>query len=121
LPHRKLLSRDWSGAGNVLGLHGPAEQPTFGESARILGEVIGRPVELVALPMEAWKQSLLGMGFPQAIADGYEELMGAIGRGEKPAEPRTAETTTPTNFREWAEQVVRPAAEAFRASAPAKA
>ncbi|MBC8102101.1 MAG: NAD(P)H-binding protein [Cytophagales bacterium] len=110
---RKLLDRSWSGV-SVLGLHGPADQTSFGEAATILGEVIGRPVQFVQIPMEAFQQQLSGMGAPPSVVESYSELFGAFARGEPLGEPRTAETTTPTTLREWATETLLPLAKAAR-------
>lgn len=104
----KLRARDWSGS-QILGLHGPEKQHTFGEIAAIIGDVIGKPVQFVQIPPEALHAQLLQIGASESVADGYVELMSAVGAGLVPAEPRTPETTTPTTFREWAEAVLKPA------------
>jgi uncharacterized protein YbjT (DUF2867 family) len=106
----RLLARDWSGAGNVLGLHGPAAQPTFGESARILGEAVGRPVQFVQIPVEAFQGQIRSMGASESVVSAYTELLEALDRGEQPAEPRTPETTTPTTLAAWATERLSPAA-----------
>lgn len=105
---QKLRSREWSGS-QILGLHGPEEQHTFGELAGIVGEVIGKPVEFVQIPLEAFHGQLLQFGASQSIADNYVEFMTSVGIGFVPAEPRTPETTTPTTFRQWATAVLKPA------------
>lgn len=109
---RKLLARDWSGV-SILGLHGPAEQPSFAGAARILGEAIGRPVEYVQVPLEAVKGQVMQSGGSASVAEAYAELVAALGRGEQPAEARTPETTTPTTLRQWAEEVLRPAVQSL--------
>jgi uncharacterized protein YbjT (DUF2867 family) len=106
---RKLRARDWSGS-QILGLHGPEDAPTFSEIATIIGEVIGKPVQFVQIPAEAFHAQLLQFGASQSVADNYVELMTAVGNeGLVPAEPRTPETTTPTTFREWVTAVLKPA------------
>lgn len=103
----RLLARDWTDT-EIMGLHGPAAQPSFGEAAAIIGEAIGKPVQYIEIPLEALKPQLLQMGFSESVADGYTELTAALARNEQPAEPRTPETTTPTTLREWATEVMRP-------------
>jgi uncharacterized protein YbjT (DUF2867 family) len=105
---RRLLARDFSGV-EVLGLHGPKQVPSFGEAAQIIGEAIGKPVEFVQIPIEAFKGQLQQIGASQSVVDNYAELMQALERGEQPLEPRTDATTTPTTLSEWAKQVLAPA------------
>ncbi len=104
---RKLLSRDWTG-NTVLGLHGPASQPTFGQAAQIIGDAVGKPVQYIQVPMDAVRDQFTQMGMSSSVVKGYTELLGALARGEQPLEPRTPETTTPTTLQEWAAEVMRP-------------
>jgi hypothetical protein len=59
--------------------------------------------------MEALKASLTGRGVPEAIAQGMVEMSIAKNEGLDNAEPRTPEATTPTTFRQWCEDVLKPA------------
>jgi hypothetical protein len=43
------------------------------------------------------------------MAKGMVEMMVAKNEGLDNMEPRTAESTTPTSFRQWCEEVLRPA------------
>ncbi|MDX1935443.1 MAG: NAD(P)H-binding protein [Capsulimonadales bacterium] len=104
---RQLLALDWKGE-RILGLHGPADTPSFGEAARILGEAIGKPVQYVQVPTSALQDQLRGMGASESVAVSYGELFEALDRGEQPAEPRTPETTTPTRLYDWAREVLAP-------------
>ncbi|GAB4458360.1 MAG: NAD(P)H-binding protein [Armatimonadaceae bacterium] len=104
---QRLLAKDFRGE-EILGLHGPAVQPTFGEVAEILGEVLGKPLSYVEIPVEQAKAQMRQMGASESVATNYAELYEALIRGEQPTEPRTPETTTPTTLREWAQQVMRP-------------
>ena len=44
-----------------------------------------------------------------AMANGMVEMMVAKDQGLDNAEPRTPASTTPTSFRQWCEEVLRPA------------
>lgn len=82
----------------ILGLHGP-EDLTYPEVAALLTEAWGRPVEYVQVRVEDARQGMLGAGFPAFAADLFAEMYQAIVDGRMdPAEPRTAETTTPTSL-----------------------
>ena len=43
------------------------------------------------------------------MAQGMVEMMVAKDQGLDNAEPRTPESTTPTSFRQWCEEVLKPA------------
>jgi uncharacterized protein YbjT (DUF2867 family) len=62
--------------GQSFVLTGP-EAIGFAEVASHIGHVIGKDVQYVAVPHDAAKESMLGMGFPEWIVDGFVEL--AIG------------------------------------------
>lgn len=94
---------------HVLGLHGP-EDLTYTEVAAILGDAWGRPVEYVQVRVEDARQGMLGAGFPAFAADIFAEMYQAIVDGRMdPAEPRTAETTTPTPLASFFRRALVPA------------
>lgn len=102
-----LLDPSWSGRGHVAVL-GP-EDLSFDDMARIMSEVLGRPVRHQRIPFEAFKARLLERGMSEAFAQGYVDMMKAKDSGLDDAEPRTPESTTPTGFRRWCEDVLKPA------------
>jgi uncharacterized protein YbjT (DUF2867 family) len=104
---RLLLDRSWTGFAEVPVL-GP-EDLSHREMMQIMSEVLGRPVRYEQVTMEALKASLTGRGVPEAIAQGMVEMSIAKNEGLDNAEPRTPEATTPTTFRQWCEDVLKPA------------
>jgi hypothetical protein len=42
------------------------------------------------------------------MAQGHADMWNAYGKGLDTAESRTAESTTPTSFRQWCEEVLKP-------------
>jgi uncharacterized protein YbjT (DUF2867 family) len=46
----------------------------FADVASFIGQAIGKEVQYVPVPHEAAKESMLGMGFPEWIVDGFVEL-----------------------------------------------
>jgi uncharacterized protein YbjT (DUF2867 family) len=102
-----LLDASWNGQGAVAVL-GP-EDLTFNEMAQIITDVLGKPVGFKQIPMEAFKARLLGFGMSEAIVQGYIDMMTAKNDGLDNAEPRTPQSTTPTTFRQWCEEVLKPA------------
>ena len=117
---RWLLEAGWTGQ-PVVGVHGPRDV-SMAEQARLIGEALGREVRYVEVPIDAVADALRGMGMSASVVDGYRAMIGgyAASRFEHP-EPRTPETTTPTEFGDWARAVLRPAFEAAGQHAPATA
>ena len=71
--------------------------------------MLGKQVGFKQIPMEAFKQRLAGFGMSPAVVEGYANMMTAKNDGLDNAVPRTPEATTPTTFRQWAEQALKPA------------
>ena len=104
---RLLRDRSWTGQGGA-GVHGP-EDLSFNEIARIMTEVLGKPVRFQQVPGPGYKASLMQHGSSEAFAQSLVDMFAEVGQGLYEAEPRTPETTTPTTFRQWCEEVLRPA------------
>jgi hypothetical protein len=51
-------------------------------------------------------------GSSEAMAQATIDMLVAKNNGLDTAEPRTPEATTPTSFRQWCEEVLKPAVEA---------
>jgi uncharacterized protein YbjT (DUF2867 family) len=104
---RLLLDQSWSGQAQVPIL-GP-EDLSWNDMARIMSEVLGKPVRFQQITGEAFKARLIGFGTSEAMAQGTLDMMVAKNQGLDNAEPRTPENTTPTSFRQWCEEVLKPA------------
>ena len=104
---RLLLDDSWSGQGHVAVL-GP-EDLSFSDMAQTMSEVLGQPVRFQQIPAQALKDRLTGAGMSDAMAQGTVDMMVAKDQGLDNAEPRTPESTTPTSFRQWCEDVLKPA------------
>ncbi|HEY1920862.1 MAG TPA: NAD(P)H-binding protein [Streptosporangiaceae bacterium] len=104
---RLLFDRSWSGAGSVAVL-GP-EDLSFDDMAQIMSSVLARPVRYQRIPVEGLRQMMLDRGASEAGAQGMADMMTAKNEGLDNAEPRTPESTTPTTFRQWCEQILAPA------------
>lgn len=104
----KLLIDDtWTGTGSVSVL-GP-EDLTLNEQAEIMSEVLARPVRYQQIPVEDYRANLLANGFSEAMAAGMVDMMVAKNNGLDNIEPRTPESSSPTTFREWCQDVLKPA------------
>jgi uncharacterized protein YbjT (DUF2867 family) len=104
---RLLLDASWSGAGHVAVL-GP-EDLSFNDMAQIMSGVLGKPVRYEQIPVQALKDRLTGFGMSDAMAQGTVDMMVAKDQGLDNAEPRTPESTTPTTFRQWCQEILKPA------------
>jgi uncharacterized protein YbjT (DUF2867 family) len=104
---RLLLDDSWSGQGSVP-VMGP-EDLSFNDMARIMSEILGKPVRYQQIPVEALAATLTGHGMSAAMAQGMADMWAAYDQGLANAEPRTPQATTATSFRQWCEEVLRPA------------
>lgn len=104
---RYLLDPTWTGQAEAPVL-GP-EDLSAHDMAAILTEVLGKPVRYQQMPVEALAGRATGNGMSEAYVRGYVEMMVAKGAGLDNAAPRTPEATTPTSFRQWSEEVLKPA------------
>jgi uncharacterized protein YbjT (DUF2867 family) len=104
---RLLLDRTWTGVGSVPVL-GP-EDLSPGDMARIMSEVLGQPVRYERQSIEDSGAALAGYGMGGAFVQGMVDMMRAKDEGLDDGVPRTPETASPTTFRQWCEEVLRPA------------
>ncbi len=103
-----LRDRTWEGH-QTLGVHGPRDT-TFTEAAQVLAEALERPVEYVQVDYATARAGMVGAGLPESGADMYVEMYQALNDGRMDSsEPRDAESTTPTELRDFARTVLGPA------------
>jgi uncharacterized protein YbjT (DUF2867 family) len=91
-------------AGKAYDVTGP-ESLTTEQQAEILGQVIGKPLKVVALSDEAMKESMLKAGTPAVYVDarvGLVQLLRGIGRID-PSPTVKSLTGQNRTFRQWAE------------------
>ncbi len=103
---RLLLDHIWTGVSSVPIL-GP-EDVSYNDMAQILSEVLERPVRFEQISNDAFKSRLLGRGMSDAMPQGNVDMWIAKAHGIDNAVKRTAESSTPTSFREWAQEAFRP-------------
>jgi uncharacterized protein YbjT (DUF2867 family) len=106
---RLLLDDGWSGSGETPVL-GPEDLSMLDE-VRIMSEVLGRPIEYVRTPLDAFKSQFLAGGASESVAQAMVDMARAKDEGLDEGVARTAGTTSPTTFRQWCEEVLRPAVE----------
>jgi uncharacterized protein YbjT (DUF2867 family) len=102
-----LLDRSWTGAGSVP-LLGP-EDLSPEDLARIMSEVLGRPVRYQQQSLEQLGTALAGYGMGDAFVQGMVDMVRAKDEGLDDGVPRTPQTASPTTFRQWCAEVLRPA------------
>jgi uncharacterized protein YbjT (DUF2867 family) len=106
---RLILDHSWSGD-RELPVMGP-EDLSFNEMAAIMTDVLDRPVRFQRIPDDAYKARLLSFGMSEAMAQATLDMWTAYGEGLDLGEARTAASTTPTTFRQWCQDTLKPAIE----------
>jgi uncharacterized protein YbjT (DUF2867 family) len=101
-----LLDQSWSGVGSAPVL-GP-EDLSYNDMATIMSEVLGKPVRFQEIPGETFKARLLQRGMSEAMAQANLDMWVAYNHGLDTAELRTPQSTTPTSFRQWCEEELKP-------------
>ena len=104
---RLLLDVSWTGMGHVAVL-GP-EDLSCNDMATIMAEVLGKPIRYQRVSFETYKAGFVERGMSDAMAQGMTDMARAKNEGLDNAEPRTPENTTPTSFRQWCEEILKPA------------
>ncbi|WFE49444.1 NAD(P)H-binding protein [Micromonospora sp. WMMD1155] len=107
---RLLRDDTWTGFEEVPVL-GP-EDLTQNEMAAVIADVLGRPVRYQQVPGEAYREDMLRAGRSEAIAQGLLDMAVAKNEGLDNGVTRTSEWSTPTTFRQWCLDVLKPAADA---------
>ena len=104
---RLLLDARWSGAGEVP-LLGP-EDLSYNDMAQIISQVLGTEVRFQQITFEAYKDRFIRLGMSDVMAQGYTDLAWAKNEGLDNGVQRTPQNSTPTSFRQWCEEVLKPA------------
>jgi uncharacterized protein YbjT (DUF2867 family) len=104
---RLLLDASWSGAGEVP-LLGP-EDLSYNDMAEIMSQVLGKDVRFQQITFEAYQDRFVRLGTSDAMAQGYTDMARAKNQGLDNGVQRTPQNSTPTSFRQWCEQVLKPA------------
>jgi uncharacterized protein YbjT (DUF2867 family) len=106
---RLLLDGSWTGQAEVP-LLGP-EDLSQDDEAAIMTEVLGRPVRYQRIPDQAFKDQLMSRGTSEAMAQAMLDMADAKEHGLDEGVARTPQNAidTPTTFRQWCEDTLRPA------------
>jgi hypothetical protein len=77
--------------------------------AAVMSDVLGKPIRYQQVSLETYRAGFVERGMSEAMAQGMMDMARAKNEGLDNAEPRTPENTTPTSFRQWCEEVLKPA------------
>jgi len=104
---RLLLDESWSGVDEVP-LLGP-EDLSFSDIAESISDVLGKEVRYQQIPFEAYKDRFVEFGMSEAMAQGMTDMAWAKNEGLDNGAQRAPQNSTPTSFRHWCEEVLKPA------------
>jgi uncharacterized protein YbjT (DUF2867 family) len=107
----QLLDDSWSGAGEVPVL-GP-EDLSPNDMARIVSEVLERPVRFQQITADAYRARMLEVGLSEAMAQAQFDMALAKEAGLDSGVTRTPRNSTPTSFRQWCQDTLKPAVDAL--------
>ncbi|SHN06363.1 Rossmann-fold NAD(P)-binding domain-containing protein [Actinacidiphila paucisporea] len=102
-----LLDDTWTGQED-LPLPGH-EDLSPDEMAAIMSEVLGRSITYRRIPAEAYRADLLGRGVSEPWARGLLDMAAAVDAGLYGTGPYASRSASPTTFRHWCQDVLRPA------------
>ena len=104
---RLLLAPHWQGVAEVS-LYGP-EDLSFKEMAATMSDALGRAIRFQEMPMEQFEEMMRAMGASEDMARSYVEMLTAKNEGMDTMTRPGARSETPTTFRQWCEEELRPA------------
>ncbi|WP_309086597.1 NAD(P)H-binding protein [Chelativorans sp.] len=102
-----LLDPSWGGRADVPVL-GP-EDLSCNDMATIMSDVLERLIRFEPMSLESFKAALAAQGMSAAFIEGYADMYVAKNDGLDNAELRTSANSTPTSFRSWCDEVLKPA------------
>lgn len=106
---RLITGPDWDD-GAIVELAGP-DPVSFGEATLMLGEALGRDLEYVQVTPEQAKSAMLATGLNEHLVELYMEMFEGFANGL--VAPETDMKRGSTTFRQFANEVFRPAFEAM--------
>jgi uncharacterized protein YbjT (DUF2867 family) len=95
----RLLDDSWTGR-HVQAVHGP-EDLSFRDVAAIVGQALGRTIEVVQLTDDDVRTTLAGAGMSPARIESLVRMTAGIRDGYTPEDPRGYATTTPMTLAGW--------------------
>ena len=106
---RLLLDRSWNGVDSIPML-GP-EDLSFNDMMAIISDLLGKPVQYHQMTMDDLKGMMTSRGASEGMAQAMANMMTAKNEGMDHLIKRTTSSASdkPTRFRQWAEDVFKPA------------
>ncbi len=102
-----LLDSSWRGR-DGLAVMGP-EDLSYDDMAEIMSEVLGKPIRFQQVSDDSFRARFVESGGSEAVAQWLVEMRADSERNPHGSIQRSAENTTRTSFREWCEEVLKPA------------
>ncbi len=99
-----LLNPAWSGR-RVQAVHGPQDL-TWAMVGDILTAELGRPITVERIGDDAMYNQFIEAGMPPGLATAVLGMSTGMRDGFTPEQPRTPETTTPTQLASWVHEVL---------------
>jgi uncharacterized protein YbjT (DUF2867 family) len=106
-----LVRRDWKEIKGVA-VHS-AEKLSLNQATAVIERTLERPVRYLEASQEQYVRTLVEAGANVEYARSQLEMFSALAQGIADAEPRTAESATPTTLAVWAERELLPAIESL--------
>lgn len=103
---RWLLDDSWTGQSEVPVL-GP-EDISFNDMAEIISDVFGKQVRYQQISFDAYKARFVQFGMSDSMAQGMTDMAQAKDQGLDLTVSRTPESSTPTTFRQWCDDTLKP-------------
>ena len=105
-----LLDTSWSGQASVP-VAGPDILTPDG-MAEVISGTLGRTIRYRQVPVADRQEAMLQRGASQAIAQDMADMTEAQNNGIYDAEPRDPHSATATAFRQWCQDILKPAVQA---------
>nr|WP_042189066.1 NAD(P)H-binding protein [Kibdelosporangium sp. MJ126-NF4]CEL18641.1 conserved hypothetical protein [Kibdelosporangium sp. MJ126-NF4]CTQ98125.1 conserved hypothetical protein [Kibdelosporangium sp. MJ126-NF4] len=102
-----LLDTSWSGDGTVA-VPGP-DDLSAQDMAAIMSEVLDRPIRFQHVDRDSYTAGLVARGTSEAMVRGMVDMVVAMENGLFGVGPDVSRAVSPTTFRQWCEEVLRPA------------
>jgi uncharacterized protein YbjT (DUF2867 family) len=105
-----LLDTSWGGQASVP-VAGPGNL-TPDDMAEVISDTLGRTVRYRQVPVADRQTAMLQRGASEAMAQDMADMIEAQNNGIYDAEPRDPDSATPTSFRQWCHDTLKPAVQA---------
>lgn len=102
-----LADQTWTGQESVAVL--VPEDLSFNVMAGIMSEALGTPIRFQQISGAQYREGFVDRGVSGAMAQGMLDMAVAKDEGLDNVLLRTPENTTPTSFRDWCDDVLKPA------------